>query len=394
MMTSPSVLISGAGVGGTTLAYWLARYGFRVTVVERSAGLRSSGNPVDVRGPAVDVVERMGVLGALQEAATHVTALSFVNGAGRQVGRVNLQAMQRASGSREVEVTRTDLAAILYDAGRDSAEFLFHDTITAVRQDGDGVEVTFRNAAPRRFDLVIGADGLHSTTRKLAFGPESEFVRHMGLFVATLRLGEPAERDREVVLYNAPGRLASIHPVRGEGLAAFIFRAPMPGDFDSRDLEQHKRLVTTAYADAEWQVPQLLERLRAADDIWLDSVSRVRIDRWSDGRIGLLGDAASSVSLFGEGSTLAIAGADTLARELAASPADPQAAFARYEREHRRLVAPRQGNVSVAAALMVPATRRGVAVRNLATRLWPAAAAGGWLRKHLTPSRPSVPAAT
>lgn len=393
MMANPSVLISGAGVGGTTLAYWLARHGFRVTVVERSAGLRSSGNPVDVRGPAVDVAERMGVLGALQEAATDVTALSFVNGAGRQVGRVNLQAMQRASGSREVEVTRTDLAAILYDAGRDSAEFLFHDTITAMQQDGDGVEVTFRNAAPRRFDIVVGADGLHSTTRKLAFGPESEFVRHMGLFVATLRLGEPAEHDREVVLYNAPGRLASIHPVRGEGLAAFIFRAPMADDFDYRDLEQHKRLVTTAYADAEWQVPQLLDRLRAADDIWLDSVSQVRIDRWSDGRIGLLGDAASSVSLFGEGSTLAIAGADTLARELAASPADPRTAFARYEREHRTLVAPRQGNVSVAAALMVPATRGGVAVRNLATRLWPAAAAAGWLRSHLTPSRPSVPAA-
>jgi len=285
MTTNPSVLISGAGVGGTTLAYWLARRGFRVTVVERSAGLRSSGNPVDVRGPAVAVVEGMGVLGALRAAATDVTALSFVNGSGREVGRVNLRAMQRASGSQEVEVTRTDLAGILYDAGRDAAEFLFGDTITALSQDGDGVDVTFRHAAPRRFDVVVGADGLHSTTRRLAFGSESEFVRHMGLFVATLQLGQPAERDREVVLYNAPGRLASIHPVRGEALAAFIFRAPMAEDFDYRDLEQHKRLVATAYADAGWQVPQLLDRVRTTDDIWLDSVSQVRIDRWAEGRL-------------------------------------------------------------------------------------------------------------
>jgi 2-polyprenyl-6-methoxyphenol hydroxylase-like FAD-dependent oxidoreductase len=385
--TDPTVLISGAGVGGPTLAYWLAARGFRPTVVERSAGLRSSGNPVDVRGPAVEVAERMGIMERLREAATDVTAMSFVNGSGRRVGRVGMRTLQQSGGGREVEVTRTDLAKILYEASRDSAEFLFDDTITSLRQDDDGVDVTFEKAAPRRFDLVIGADGLHSMTRRLAFGPESAFVRHIGLYVATMQLDRPAEHQREVVLHNTPGRLVSLHPVHGRTLAAFIFRNPAVEGFDHRDIEQHKRIVTDAYAGAGWRVPELLDHVRAADDLWLDSVSQVRLDRWSNGRVALLGDAASSVSLFGDGSTLAMAGAYTLAEELAATPADPQAAFARYEARHRTLVDPKQNNLATAAALMVPATRAGIAARNLATRLWPAAATLGRVRDRVTPRR-------
>jgi len=388
--TNPTVLISGAGIGGTTLAYWLARHGLRPVVVERAAGLRSSGSPVDVRGPAVEVAQRMGVMERLREAATNATALSFVNSTGRQVGRVNTRALQQATGSREVEVTRTDLASVLYEAGRDTTEYLFGDTMTALTQDETGVDVTFEKAAPRRFDLVIGADGLHSTTRRLAFGPEAEFVRHMGMYVATMQLNGSAEH----VIHNAPGRMASIHPVRGRALAAFIFRSPALKDFNHRDIEQHKQILTDVYAGDGWQVPELLGRARAAEDLWLDSVSQVRLDRWSNGRIVLLGDAASSVSLFGDGSTLAMAGAYTLAEELAATPATPRSAFARYETKHRTLVDPKQGNITVAAALMVPSTRRGIAARNLASRLWPAAAATGWLRSRITPRRSPAPATT
>ncbi|MBO2447999.1 FAD-dependent monooxygenase [Actinomadura barringtoniae] len=379
---NPTVLISGAGVGGPTLAYWLAEHGFRPTVVERSAGLRSSGNPVDVRGPAVAVAERMGIMDRLREAATEVSALSFVNRSGREVGRVDMRALQQASGSGEAEVTRTDLAKILYEASRDKAEYLFDDTITSLRQDEDGVDVTFENAAPRRFDLVIGADGLHSNTRRLAFGPESEFVQHAGLYVATTQWDDLAGNAQDVLLHNVPGRLVSVHPVHGRSVAAFIFRSPAIEGFDHRDMEQHKRIVAEAYAGGGWRVPELLDRVRDAGDLWLDSVSRVRLDRWHDGRIALLGDAASSVSLFGDGSTLAMAGAYTLARELAVSPAAPQAAFTRYEAEHRTLVDPRQGNVGAAAALMVPKTRAAIAARNAATRLWPVAAGATRLRKR------------
>jgi 2-polyprenyl-6-methoxyphenol hydroxylase-like FAD-dependent oxidoreductase len=169
-MKQRAVLISGAGVAGPTLAYWLSRSGFEPTVVERSAGLRSSGNPVDVRGEAMDVAGRMGVLPRLREAATTVSWLAFVSAAGRRVGRIRVGQPDGA----ELEVPRADLAAVLHDAARERAEFVFGDSVTALRQDDSGVDVTFAAAAPRRFDLVVGADGLHSGLRRLAFGPSAD----------------------------------------------------------------------------------------------------------------------------------------------------------------------------------------------------------------------------
>ncbi|MFF4413164.1 FAD-dependent monooxygenase [Streptosporangium sp. NPDC001559] len=375
-MTERTVLISGAGVGGPTAAYWLARYGFQVTVVERAGTPRSSGNPVDVRGPAVRVAERMGVLSRLREAATGTTGLTFVDAAGRRVGRMDMRAFQQPD---EVEVPRGDLAAILYAASRDHAEFLFDDSVATLDRDGHGVEVTFERAGPRRFDVVIGADGLHSLTRRLTFGTGNGLMRHMGLYVATLPFPGRSGPDRDILMHNVPGKAVAVSSTPSG--AFFLYRSPAEPGFDHRDVEQHKRLLTRAYADVSWRVPELLERVRVADDLYFDSVSRVSLPRWWNGRIVLLGDAASCVSLFGDGSTMAMAGAFTLAEKLAASPDDPQAAFRRYEAAHRRLVEPRQRSIGQASALMVPATRGGILARNLATRLWPAVAAAARLRR-------------
>ncbi|SEP47356.1 FAD-dependent monooxygenase [Amycolatopsis saalfeldensis] len=366
-MKAKTVLISGAGVAGPTLAYWLARAGFRPTVVERAAGLRSSGSPVDVRGPAAEVARKMGLLPRLRAAATGVTGLKFVNDRGKRVGRVKLG----SAGGEDVELSRTELARILYEASRDEAEFAFHDSVKTLEQDEGGVEVTFEKGAPRRFDLVVGADGLHSAVRELAFGAEAAFVKHMGVYVATLPLDGPVADPHEVVMYNSPGRAVAVHPGHGRGIAAFMYRGKAVPDFDHRDTAQHRRMLAAAYTGAGWRVPELLEQVRQADDLYLDSVSRVRLPAWSAGRIALAGDAASCVSLFGDGSTLAMAGAHTLATALAESPGDHATAFRRYEATHRKLTGPKQRNVPVAAALLIPATRAGMTVRNLGTRFVP-----------------------
>jgi 2-polyprenyl-6-methoxyphenol hydroxylase-like FAD-dependent oxidoreductase len=361
-----AVLISGAGVAGSTLAYWLARHGLHPTVVERSRGMRSSGNPVDVRGPAVPVAEAMGIMPRLREAATATTAMSILGADGAQVARVRTPA---ARGRRaEVEVPRSDLATILYEAARPHAEFVFDDTITALRQDGAGVDVVFDRAAPRRFDLVVGADGLHSTVRTLAFGQERDYVHHLGLYVATLPLGRPAGRPDEVILYNTPGRLVSIHPVRGAALAAFIFRGPAIPDLDYRDTVRHRQIVRDAYATAGWETPRLLDRLDRTEEFYFDAVSAVRLPSWSRGRITLVGDAASCVSLLGDGSSLALAGARALADALAGTR-DTADALRDYENRHRRPVAAKQRNVGFAAASLVPKTRLGIGTRNLAAKL-------------------------
>jgi len=171
-----NVLISGAGIAGCTLAYWLARHGQAATVVERSGAIRSSGAPVDIRGPAAQVVEEMGLVPRLQVATTNVAALSFLDSSGRRRAHVDLVGFRRSMAMRHFELPRGDLSTILHEASRDSAEFMFRDSIASLAQEDGGVAVTFEHSAPQRFDLVVGADGLHSTVRRLAFGPETSFL--------------------------------------------------------------------------------------------------------------------------------------------------------------------------------------------------------------------------
>ncbi|WP_369354569.1 FAD-dependent monooxygenase [Streptomyces sp. cg2] len=386
-MTNRAVLISGAGIAGPTLAYWLARHGFQPTVVERAQGLRSSGSPVDVRGPALSVAEQMGIMPRLRAAGTEVTEVNFVDDFGRRVGRIPTQARRGDS----VELPRFDLATILFEAAREEAEFLFGDSMAALHQDAGGVDVAFEKAPPRRFDLVIGADGLHSRTRQLAFGPEAAFVRHRGVWVATMPVDDLNLDRHTVLLHNAPGRAVALHPCRGKAMAAFLYRGPGDASFDHRDTADHKRRLIDAYSGAGWCVPELLQRMREVEDLYFDSVSQVRLDRWSTRRVALLGDAASCVSLFADGSTLAMAGASTLAQALAATPADHEAAFHRYEREHRHLVAPKQRAVRQATALLIPASRFGIAARNRATRLWPFASGIRLIHQGLRRRRAASP---
>lgn len=387
---SKSVLISGAGVAGATLAYWLCRYGFEVTVVERAARQRSSGNPVDVKGPAVAVAREMGIMPRLQAAASAVSQMTFVNSAGRAVARMGLEAFQGGAGDLEVEIPRSTLAAILLDAASDDAEFLWGDSITSLKERGDGVDVRFGNAKERRFSLVVGADGLHSAVRRLTFGPDEEFTRHMGMYVATLPIGEPFGTDREVIIYNTPGRAVSVHPTQGHAIAAFIFRRGAVPGYRHEDTDLHKQLVIEAFTGAGWRVPELLGRVREAGDLYFDSVSQVRLPQWSRGRVAVVGDAASCLSLFGDGSTLAMVGAYTLARQLAewsrSDDRDPRQALGRYEAAHRAVVAPKLNGYRLGAAMLLPATRAGIITRNLITRAMPAFTATSSLRRKNVPA--------
>ena len=366
-----SVLVVGAGIAGSTLAYWLGREGIATTVVELARAQRSSGSPVDVRGLAVTFVTQMHLQEPLREAATRVTRLVVVDTRGRQIGWIPTQATAHG-----LEVPRSDLSALLTGAGRDRVEYVYDDTITALNDDGSGVDVSFERAKPRRFDLVVGADGLHSRVRRLTFGPEEQFTTHLGMYIATTDLARPAADVRSVVMHNAPGRAVAIHPTTGREGAAFIFRHPLLPAGVARDPQLQKQLLTGVYSDLGWRVPELLERFRASNDVYFDAVSRVRLDTWSRSRIVLVGDAASCVSLLGEGSSMAIIGATTLAQALASHPDDLDTAFRVYEQVHRRRLRRRQRGISLTSHLLVPATRLGTDARNSAFRMWAVLAAG------------------
>jgi 2-polyprenyl-6-methoxyphenol hydroxylase-like FAD-dependent oxidoreductase len=360
-------LISGAGIAGATAAYWLAKAGFQVMVVEQARDMRSSGSPVDVRGPAVEVAERMGVMARIRAADTRVRDMVFVNARGRVISRVNMRTTWAESG--DVELSRGELAAILRDAVPDEVEFQFDNSVQALAQDADGVAAEFVSGPARRFDVVVGADGAHSGVRAIAFGPEDEFVKHLGVYVATLPLD--GETGTDLVMYNTPGRAVAIHPAGGHPGAAFMFLAPQIPQFDYKDVDQHKRLLCDVYAGAGWRVPELLERVRAAEDLYFDSVSSIQVPTWSRGRITLVGDAASCVSLFGDGSSLAMTGAFTLADSLGG---DILAGLRAYEARHRPQRAAKENSVAYATRLLIPATATGIAIRNAAVRLMPVAA--------------------
>jgi 2-polyprenyl-6-methoxyphenol hydroxylase-like FAD-dependent oxidoreductase len=360
------VLISGGGIAGCTLAYWLTRNGHSVTVVERSGSLRSSGSPVDVRGPAVDVVERMNIATRLRKASIHLKGMTLLDSGGRRVARVDIATLRSSIAPKDMELARGDLARILYEASANDAEYIFGDSIRTLTQDEMGVDVTFERSPPRRFDFVIGADGLHSIVRRLAFGADSEFVQHAGLYAATISL-PGSDSAGEMFMLNTPGKLAALHPCQGAPLAYFIFWHPGIPEFDHTDLDQHKRVLETTFAGIGWRVPEFLDAARVAHDMYFDSVARVDVAKWARGRIALLGDASSCVSLFGDGSTLAIAGAYELAKALMESPADPQGALSRYQAVHSKLVASKQKNLISTAARIVPRTSTGLW---LSTRLF------------------------
>ncbi len=390
-MGNRTVLVSGAGIAGMTLAYWLAWHGFRPTVVERGLWQRTTGSPVDVRGQALQVAERMGVLARLRAAGTNIAEMRFVDGGGRSVARINLRALSRSTGGLDVELSRAALASILQAACADHAEFVFGDSISALAQDEHGVDVTFEHGRPRRFDLVVGADGLHSAVRRIAFGPEQTYLRHLGIYAATVPFDGPTNRPGEVIMHNTPGRAVALQPSADGPSAFFAFRRPRLADFDHRDIEQHRLLLAAAFGRGSWRTPELLARAYAAEDLYFDAVSRVSMPTWSTGRITLLGDAASCVSLFGDGSSLAMAGAFALAEELAATPSDHRAALRRYEARHRRLAEPRQRGAEQASHLLIPATWAGIRARNAASRLWPAAVAAGWVGSRLTAGNLPLP---
>uniref|UniRef100_UPI001908E92A FAD-dependent monooxygenase n=1 Tax=Streptomyces adelaidensis TaxID=2796465 RepID=UPI001908E92A len=361
------VLISGASVAGPTLAFWLNRYGFAVTVVERAGALRGGGYPIDVRGTALEVVRRMGILPRLRDAHIDLRRLTFLDGDGSEVASVNPHSVTGGVAGRDVEVRRGDLTDALYTAVRDDVEFLFDDCIDTLDQSGLGVDVTFRGGSRHTFDMVFGADGLHSRTREFLFGPEEQFHRYLGYCFAGFTMRNTFGLSHETMMWNAPGRAAALYAVGdNDEVHAFLnFAHPEP-PFDAfRNPEAQRDLVSAVFADAGWEVPGMLAAMRDADDLFFDGVSQIRMPRWSSGRVALVGDAAYAPSfLTGQGSSLALVGAYMLAASLADQDRDHAAGFAAYEHGTREFVTVNQEQVGEGDATLLPTTARALEQRN------------------------------
>jgi 2-polyprenyl-6-methoxyphenol hydroxylase-like FAD-dependent oxidoreductase len=360
-MRKLNILVSGASIAGPALAYWLSRYGCTVTVVEKAPALRPGGQAVDFKGETHrQVLERMGLLDEVRRAQTGKTDLVIVDEHNKRLATIPGEFT-----GGDLEVLRGDLATLLYQQTATGCHYLFGDSITALTQTASGLEVAFEQAAPRTFDLVIGADGIHSNVRRLAFGPEERYVRFLGSYYAVVGVygahgaAAPSQQRGTGLLYNQPGRLAWVGGPKAPNMYVF---ASQQLDYDRDNVAQQKQIVAEAFAGVGWQVPRMLQALPDAPEFYLDSISKVEMERYTSGRVALVGDAAYGNTLGGFGTGLALVGAYVLAGELAVAGGDHQAAFGRYDEQlHRYAKIARKGN---AGRFLAPPTRARIRLRN------------------------------
>jgi 2-polyprenyl-6-methoxyphenol hydroxylase-like FAD-dependent oxidoreductase len=366
------IVINGVGIVGPTLAYWLRKAGHDVLLVEAAPQLRGGGYIIDFGLVGYDVAEKMGLIPRIRELGYQVKEMRFVDRHGRKRGGMSSDVVRRLLQGRYTSLRRSDLAATIYGALDGAVETMFGDSVARIEEEGRCVRVSFDRAPPREVDLVIGADGLHSRVRRLAFGPDVGVEVSLGYYVAAFELEGYRPRDELVYIgYGVPGRQIFRFSLRNDKtLFLFALRDEYLMTEKLSSEQERKAALAHVFADVGWECQEILAAMASVRDIYFDRVSQIRMERWTKGRTALVGDAAACVSLLaGEGAGLAMAEAYILAGELCNCGGDHGAAFARYQERLMPFLKRKQASAAKFASSFAPKTTFGITFRNLVTRL-------------------------
>ena len=358
------VLIVGAGIAGPALAYWLLRSGHEPTLVEQAPELRRGGYLIDFWGAAFDVAERMGIAEELRRRGYRFAEARAVGVDGRRIGSFETSAFLR-SGDRYVSIARSDLAAVIFDALEGGAELVLDDTVHSLEEHGARVRVSFERGDERVFDLVVGADGLHSQVRRLAFGPEEWFEKYLGIVVAVFDVEGYRPRDELVAVMHAELGFQVVRVALRDDVTMFALTVRHEGNMPLEGVAEQQQLLRRRLAGVRWETPAILEAMHRARTFYFDRVSQIQMPSWQRGRVALVGDAAACPSLLaGQGSALAMVEAYVLAAELARANGDYAAAFARYERRLAPLLRSKQDAAQGLGLAFAPRNRWQLLVRD------------------------------
>ncbi|MGK8521613.1 FAD-dependent monooxygenase [Nocardia asteroides] len=369
------VLVAGGGIGGNAVALQLLRAGITATVVERAAAPRPGGQAVDLRGPSREVAERMGMMRGIRERRLDERGMKYVDDAGREILRMSADLFDGKGAVAEIEISRGDLNQVLLDllAAEGGVDYRYGEWITAIRQDDAGVDVTFGSGATERFDIVIGADGLHSATRRMVFGPEEQFATYLGGYMSLFTLPRPADLEphwftmHSLVGATGLGMRPDADPATCKALV--VMRAPADPAL-RRDVAAQQRFIRARLAGGGWESDRIAAAMSEAPDFYFNELARIDMPSWVQGRVVLLGDAGYCGSpLTGQGTAMALIGAYVLAGELVAHAADPAAGLARYEQVLRPFVEKAQQLPPGGLRAMTPESRFGIRAGHAVSRL-------------------------
>lgn len=352
-MKQKTVLISGAGVAGLTLAYWLKRFGFIPTLIEQHPCLRTGGYKIDLRGAGLEVLKRMGVYPAISESRTKNSRAILLNEAGHQIMEMGVDLLGTRLEDFDLEIMRSALCHILRDTGG-GVECIFDDYITQISTRADSVDVEFQKHSPRSFDLVIGADGLHSKVRKLVFGEESQFSKDLGIYVAVWTFPNFLNLNDCEIEQHTLQKFVNLYRDRKNTKATVAIAFSSSKLCHSRDLKEQQKFISEIFANSKWEMfPKILEGMKENPDFYFDSMAQIHMPCWSKGRVALVGDAAySATPLSGQGTSIAIAGAYVLAGELFEAQGNFETAFSRYEEIMRPFIKENQSLADMSLRIM------------------------------------------